>query len=82
MQDDATKCNRIIFDDDFDEQQNCKPRKEKKKNLFDDDDGNGNNDNEDSLWDENDFSVKKSVCINSVPTLCHILSFLKINVFY
>lgn len=52
--DNTTKCKKIIFDD-IDEQQ-CPKSKRKKKDLFD----NDSNNEEDSLWNEDEFIIKEN----------------------
>ncbi|GAB1862626.1 Putative rna-binding protein [Camponotus japonicus] len=51
--DNTTKCKKIIFDDDVDEQQN--PKLKKKKDLFD-----NNSDSEDSPWNGDEFNIKEN----------------------
>lgn len=54
LQDDTTKCKKIKFDNDIDEQQDLKSKKEK-RDLFD-----NNSDNEDSLLNGNEFNIKEN----------------------
>lgn len=70
MQDNTTKCKKIIFDD-IDEQQ-CLKSEKTKKDLFDSDN------EEDSVWNEDEFSIKenkrKKVSVYILVTL-YIISF-------
>ncbi|XP_032684340.1 nucleolar protein 8-like [Odontomachus brunneus] len=51
-----TNNKKIIFDNNFGEQQDSKPREKEKVNLFEDD---SNDNNEDPLWDKNTFNTRK-----------------------
>ncbi|XP_018301936.1 MATH and LRR domain-containing protein PFE0570w, partial [Mycetomoellerius zeteki] len=55
--DNTTNNKKIIFDD-VNEQQDVKQKKKTKRDLFDSD--NDNNNEKDSLWNEDEFKVKKS----------------------
>lgn len=57
FQDNTTNNKKIIFDD-VNEQQDVKQKKKTKRDLFDSD--NDNNNEKDSLWNEDEFKVKKS----------------------
>ncbi|KAL0108509.1 hypothetical protein PUN28_015209 [Cardiocondyla obscurior] len=53
---DNTKNNKKIIFDDIDEEQSLKSKRKIKKDLFDNDDDNNE---QDSLWNEEEFKVKK-----------------------
>ncbi|KAM0728776.1 putative RNA-binding protein [Formica fusca] len=57
--DNTTKCKKIIFDNDIDEQQSPKPKR-KKRDLFDNDSDNERDNEEESLWNKDKFSIKET----------------------
>lgn len=59
MQDNTTKCKKIIFDNDIDEWESPKPKK-KKRDLFDNDSDNERDNEEESLWNKDKFNIKEN----------------------
>ncbi|XP_070159965.1 probable RNA-binding protein CG14230 [Polyergus mexicanus] len=57
--DNTTKCKKIIFDSDIDEQQSLKLKKEK-RDLFDNDSDNEKDNEEKSLWNKDKFNIKET----------------------